>query len=59
MPVFSLEWNNNWFVCQLWDDSCPQRRLSFQRFPLIDAHLLTSVAVSGSGLLNVAFFVVF
>lgn len=56
---FSLEWKNNRFVCQLWDDSCPQRRLSFQRFPLADAHSLTSVSVRGSGLLNVASFVAF
>lgn len=34
----------------------PSEALSFQRFLAIDAHLLTSVAVSGSELLNVAFF---
>lgn len=34
----------------------PSEALSFQRFLVIDAHSLTSVAVSGSELLNVAFF---
>lgn len=55
--VFFFEWDNNWFVWQLRVDANALQDFHSKEFPFTDARLLTSVAVSGSELLNVALFV--